>query len=112
MTNAFSCCTRLRKWMLGVVAIAWIPLANSTSGAQSLPTPAMTGPLQTSSPHTFDAGPLGTLNVTGIVSGIGMVQGDHVPGDDTAQDDLSNGQVFIQKVLWKMFRQAGSKNIL
>ncbi len=73
----------------------------------------MTGPLQTASPHTFDAGPFGQLDVTGIVSGMGMVQGNHVPGDDTAQADLSNGMVFIQKTTgwWQFYLQAGAYNI-
>ena len=48
--------------------------------AQSLPTPAMTGPLQTASPHSFDAGPFGKLDITGIVSGMGLWQGNHTQG--------------------------------
>ena len=113
MTDAFFRWTRLLKWMLSVAMIAWIPLANPTMNAQSLPTPAMTGPLQTATPHTFDAGPFGTLNVTGVLSGFGMVQGNPVPGDDSAQGDLSNGQVFIQKTTgwWQFYLQAGAYDI-
>lgn len=81
--------------------------------AQSLPAPAMTGPLQTASPHSFDAGLFGKLDVTGIVSGMGLFQGNHVPGDDTTQGDLSNGQVFIQKTSgwWQFYLQAGAYNL-
>ena len=81
--------------------------------AQPLPTPAMTGPLQTASPTTFDAGPFGKLEVTGIVSGMGLFQGNHVPGDDTTQGDLSNGQIFIQKTTgwWQFYLQAGAYNL-
>ncbi len=74
----------------------------------------MTGPLETASPHTFDAGPLGKLDVTGIVSGMALWQGNHVTGDDTTQGDLSNGQVFIQKATgwWQFYLQAGAYNLL
>jgi Putative beta-barrel porin-2, OmpL-like. bbp2 len=80
---------------------------------QSLPRPALTGPLQTAAPHVFDGGPLGKLDVTGIVSGIGMGQGNHASGDDTAHGDLSNGQIFIQKTdgWWQLYLRAGAYNI-
>ncbi len=80
---------------------------------QPLPTPAMTGPLQTAPPFTFDAGPFGKLDLTGIISGLGLAQSNHVPGDDTAHVDLSNGQVFIQKTegWWQFYLQAGAYNI-
>jgi len=45
----------------------------------------------------FDAGPLGKLSVNGIVTGFSQFQNNHVPGDDSAQATLSNGQIFIQK---------------
>lgn len=113
MVIALSRFTRLFQRMLGVMVIGWLVLATPPASAQSLPTPAMTGPLQTASPHTFEAGPFGQLDITGIVSGMGMVQGNHVPGDDTAQVDLSNGQVFIQKTTgwWQFYLQAGAYNI-
>jgi hypothetical protein len=62
-----------------------------------LTTPAVTGPLQWQPPFTFDAGPLGKISANGIVTGFGMVQSNHVPGDDTGQAALSNGQLFVQK---------------
>ncbi|MBZ5564305.1 MAG: porin [Acidobacteriia bacterium] len=113
MTTSSSQCGLVLKWMMGVLVIAWGALAPPVVSGQSLPTPAMTGPLQTASPHAFDAGPFGQLDITGIVSGVGMVQGNHVPGDDTAQADLSNGQVFIQKTSgwWQFYLQAGAYNI-
>lgn len=106
-------CTSVRKWMLCLTVASWVALADFTMNAQSLPTPAITGPLQTASPRTFDAGPFGKLDVTGIVSGIGLRQGNHVPGDDSTQGDLSNGQVFIQKTSgwWQFYLQAGAYNI-
>jgi hypothetical protein len=62
-----------------------------------LPTPAITGPLAQLPPATFDAGPFGKLAVNGIVNGMGMWQGNHVPGDNPTDAALSNGQIFIQK---------------
>ncbi len=113
MMKLISNWNRWRKWVPGGVVLAFVALAGLPLSAQSLPTPAMTGPLQTASPHTFNAGPFGQLDVTGIVSGLGMVQGNHVPGDDTTQADLSNGMVFIQKTTgwWQFYLQAGAYNI-
>lgn len=79
-----------------------------------LSTPAITGPLQAAAPIEFDAGPLGKLDLDGIVSGMGLVQGNHVAGDNVAQAALSNGQVWIQKTTgwWQFYVQAGAYNIL
>lgn len=80
---------------------------------QPLPTPAMTGPLQTAIPHHFDAGSFGQLAVTGILSGMGLTQGNWVAGDKATHWELSNGQVFIQKTSgwWQFYLQAGAYNI-
>jgi Putative beta-barrel porin-2, OmpL-like. bbp2 len=93
-----------------VLRLFVVPVAGR---AQSLPSPAVTGPLQTASPHLFDAGPFGKLDITGIVSGMGLWQGNYVLGDDTTQADLSNGQVFIQKTSgwWQFYLQAGAYNL-
>ena len=92
----------------------------SVCGAQNAPapppapapltTPAITGPLQAAPPNIFDAGPLGKLNVNGIVSGMGLWQGNHVPGDEPTQAALSNGQGWIQKTEgWcQFYLQAGA----
>src|SRR5580704_6520669 len=75
-----------------------------------LTTPSVTGPLQWLPPAMFDAGPLGKIAANGIVTGFGMVQSNHVPGDDDGQASLSNGQIFIQKADGKFqyFIQAGA----
>jgi len=99
-----------------------------TGGAQTAPAPAaapaaadqpaaptplstfvLTGPLQWLPPATFDAGPLGKLSVNGIITGFSQFQNNSVPGDDSAQATLSNGQIFIQKADGKIqyFIQAG-----
>ena len=74
-----------------------------------LSTFVLTGPLQWLPPATFDAGPLGKLYVNGIVTGFSQFQNNHVPGDDSAQATLSNGQVFIQRADGKVqyYIQAG-----
>ncbi|MGH9377021.1 MAG: hypothetical protein ACRD1J_12780, partial [Terriglobia bacterium] len=58
---------------------------------QPLAMPTMTAPLQTAVPHTFNAGPFGNLAITGIISGMGLVQGNWIPGDRSTHWDLSNG---------------------
>src|SRR5215472_14693909 len=78
-----------------------------------LPTPAITGPLKAAPPTTFDAGPLKKVAVNGILTGMGLWQGNHVVGDEPTQATLSNGQVFIQKTDgWVQFYlQAGAYDI-
>jgi hypothetical protein len=90
--------------------------AGQTSQASTptpLPTPSITGPLKPAAPNTFDAGPFGKLDINGIVSGMGLWQGNHVSGDEPTRADLSNGQVFLQKTTswWQFYVQAGAYNI-
>ena len=75
-----------------------------------LPTPAITGPLQATTPNIFEAGPFGKIDVNGILTGLGMWQGNHVPGDEPTQAALSNGQIFIQKTdgWFQFYLQAGA----
>ena len=74
------------------------------------PTPAITGPLQGLPPAIFDAGPFGKIAVNGILSGTGLWQGNHVPGDNPTQAALSNGQIYIQKTdgWFQFYLQAGA----
>ncbi len=62
-----------------------------------LPTPSITGPLQWLPPATFSAGFLGKVAANGIVTGSGLWQSNHVPGDNIGQAALSNGQIMLQK---------------
>lgn len=73
----------------------------------------MTAPLATAVPHEFSAGPFGKLEVTGILSGMGWSEGDHIPGDSPTHWDLSNAQVFVQKTTgwWQFYLQAGAYNL-
>jgi hypothetical protein len=91
------------------------PAAAPDAAPAAAPAPAplstfvLTGPLQWLPPATFDAGPLGKLSVNGIVTGFSQFQNNPVPGDDSAQATLSNGQIFIQKADGKLqyYVQAG-----
>jgi hypothetical protein len=78
-----------------------------------LPTPAVTGPLSWLPPALFDAGPFGKVAVNGILDGLGMWTGNYVPGDNSTQAALGNGQVFIQKAdgWFQFYLQAGAYNI-
>jgi hypothetical protein len=87
--------------------------APAAAAPTPLTTPAITGPLQQQPPLIFDAGPFGNIAVNGIVSGTGMWQSNHVPGDNPTQAALSNGQIFIQKTdgWFQFYVQAGAYNI-
>lgn len=84
--------------------------AAATPAPAPLTTPAVTGPLQWLPPAIFDAGPLGKIAANGIVTGSGLLQSNHVSGDDDGQAALSNGQIFIQKADGKFqyFVEAGA----
>jgi len=78
-----------------------------------LPMPSITGPIQFIPPAMLDAGPFGKIAVNGFLTGMGLVQSNHVPGDSTDQAGLSNGQVIIQKAdgWFQFYLQAGAYNI-
>src|SRR5262249_7122355 len=84
-----------------------------TSPPTPLPTPAIIGPLKAAPPTTFDAGPFEKVAVNGILTGMGLWQGNHVAGDEPTQAALSNGQVFIQKTdgWFQFYLQAGAYDI-
>lgn len=73
----------------------------------------MTAPLQTGIPHLVDAGPFGKIAVTGILSGLGLAQGNWASTDQSTHWDLSNAQVFVQKTTgwWQFYLQGGAYNI-
>lgn len=75
----------------------------------ALSTPAITGPLSNLPPLVFDAGPFGKISANGIISGFGMWQGNHVPGDSNTQAALDNGMIFLQKTdgWFQFYIQAG-----
>ena len=88
--------------------------AAAPAAPAALPTPAITGPLSNLPPAVFDAGPFGKISANGFLSGMGLVQNNHiVPGDDSQQAALSNGQIFLQKTdgWFQFYLQAGVYNL-
>ncbi len=95
-------------------ASAPAPAASTAPAAPApLPSPSITGPLATAIPHEIAAGPFGKLEVTGILSGMGWTEGNHITGDSPTHWDVSNAQVFIQKTTgwWQFYLQAGAYNL-
>ncbi len=106
--------------MLAAAAVAQPAVAQDTSAATppaaapAAPVllPAITGPLAANSaPTNFDLGDFGKVYVTGVASGIARFQTHAVTGagDRGSYGDLSNAQVFIQKIdgVFQFFVQAG-----
>jgi len=88
--------------------------AAAPSAPAPLPNPSMTAPLSTAAPpHTFSAGPFGTVSITGILSGIGLVQSNWITGDKSTHWDLSNGQIFLQKTSgwFQFYLKGGAYNL-
>src|SRR6266404_2319308 len=87
---------------------------SAMAGPSPMTTPGMTGPLLANPrPFGYNLGHFGKVYVTGIVSGIGQLQNNVFPGDHSSIADLSNGQVFIQKVdgVFQFFVQAGAYSL-
>jgi hypothetical protein len=65
----------------------------------SLPVPVMSGPLTLSlQPPSLDAGSLGIWYVDGAFSVLGLLQSKANSGDRSAIADISNAQIFVQKI--------------
>lgn len=76
--------------------------------------PAFSGSVSANSkPNSFDAGPLGTVYITGVVSGFAQAQNNIDAGDKNVQGDVSNAQIFINKPtgLVQFFAQAGAYSL-
>jgi Putative beta-barrel porin-2, OmpL-like. bbp2 len=103
----------------GSTTPATTPPAETPAAAPApapLPTPSMAGPLATAVPHELGEGPFGKIDVTGILSGMGLTQsnwGAAGLADTPTHWDLSNAQVFIQKTTgwWQFYLQGGAYNI-
>jgi len=89
------------------------PAATTPPAPMPLPTPSMSGPLATAVPHEIPAGPFGKIEVTGILSGIGLFGNNPVAPGDEGHVDLSNAQVFIQKTSgwFQFYLQGGAYNL-
>ena len=76
--------------------------------------PSITGPLHYNpNPLHVDGGPFGPVYISGVISGIGLVQDHHFPGDHDSRVDLSNGQVIVQTTqgVVQFYAQAGGYSI-
>jgi hypothetical protein len=90
------------------------PSAPAAPTSNAMTSPAMTGPLAANpNPLKFDAGPLGPVFVTGVVSGLGFVQSNPAVTDKTSRFDISNGQAIVQNTtgLVQFYAQAGIYSI-
>lgn len=64
----------------------------------ALTTPPLTGPLAANpEPINFDAGPLGPVYLSGVVTPLYLWQNNPFPGDQRSLGSLSNGQFIFQK---------------
>jgi hypothetical protein len=87
----------LRHSPAGVIVLALL-LPGSGANAGAMTSPVMGGELVANpDPFSFEAEPLGTIYVTGALSGLASWQDNPVPGQRTWRADLGNGQVFVQK---------------
>jgi len=88
--------------------------APATPATVTLPVPGMAGSLSFNSPpFALDTGVLGKWYVDGVLSGLGLVQSHAVASDKTGLADISNGQVFIQKIdgVVQFYAQVGAYSI-
>src|SRR5208282_5060630 len=79
------------------------PAPAAPAGPTAMSSPSMTFPLVANpNPLKLDAGPLGTVYVTGALSALGLVQNNAGPNicngcDKSSLLDVSNAQVVVQK---------------
>ena len=75
------------------IAVSEIPIAD----AAAPPFPAMSGALNANpDPLAVDTGSLGTVNITGAVSGLAFLQTAPSSGDRSTDAEIGNTQVFMQ----------------
>ncbi len=87
------------------------PAAEQPAAPTAMTTPTMVGPLAANpNPISFDAGPLGPVYLTGVVSPLVLWQNNPFLGDQRSLGSLSNGQFFFQKTdgLFQYFVQVGA----
>lgn len=89
------------------------PVAATVSAAA--PWPGMVGPLTMNpAPIAFDFGPLGNkVTIGGVISGYAQLQNHPSVGDNAAQADLDNAQIFINKSSGRVqyFAQVGGYSL-
>src|SRR5580658_3586692 len=86
------------------------PAAPAAAPTSPVSTPAMAGPLAVNvKPESFDIPDFGKIYVSGAVTGLFLTENNLFPGDRNSLADVSNAQVFVQKVdgEFQFFIQAG-----
>ena len=79
------------------LAVAAVASGGDAALAAPLPLPPSSGPLSPDdTPMGFDSGPLGTVYVTGALSGIAFVQNDAALREPDSFAGISNAQMFLQ----------------
>jgi Putative beta-barrel porin-2, OmpL-like. bbp2 len=70
-----------------------------TQPSSPLSTPGMEGPLAANpKPMSFDVPDLGKIYISGALTGLGFLEDHPFPGDRERVADVSNAQIFLQKV--------------
>lgn len=97
----------------GSATPAAAPAAQTPPAPMPLPSPTMAGPLATGIPHELAAGPFGKIEITGILSGMGLFENNPFFHGDEGHVDVSNAQIFIQKTTgwFQFYLQGGAYNI-
>jgi hypothetical protein len=90
------------------------PAAPAAAPTSPVSTPSMAGPLTVNlKPENFDIPGFGKIYVSGAVTGLALAEDTLIPGDRHELADVSNAQVFIQKVdgEFQFFIQAGAYSL-
>jgi len=123
MKKTLLACTAFICAVLSISSLtAWAADSDQQAAAQPEETPAppslypgMAGPLAFSQkPLSTDLGQyLGKWYLTGVASGLGFWQSNHVQGDQNWRGDVSNGQLMINKPdgLVQIFAQVGAYSL-
>jgi Putative beta-barrel porin-2, OmpL-like. bbp2 len=126
MKNTLICAAALTLVLLDIGgAPAWAQATTPPPAAPPAAAPAAppTSPVSTPSysptltpnvkPLKIDTGLFGDAYVTGVVSGMAQWENNAFPGDRLDQLDITNGQIFVQKVdgLVQYFIQAGAYSL-
>jgi hypothetical protein len=117
-----------RKW-IGMLLAAAFPLSSPALAQEAQPAsdqpspqpaaqpsapslgPSMTGPLRLNpDPLHIEAGPLGPIYISGVISALGLTQSNHGSSEPSGRIDLSNGMAIIQTTqgVVQFYAQAGA----
>jgi hypothetical protein len=90
------------------------PAAPAAAPTSPVSTPSMEGPLTVNlKPESFDIPDFGKIYVSGALTGLGMYEDPVTAGDRRSLADVSNAQIFVQKVdgVFQFFIQGGAYSL-